>query len=154
VRPDALARAERLGATRVVDTSSQSLADVVAEATGGRGADLTSKVTGVNAGLDLAGQVTRMSGKLCVVGYHQGGPRTIPLGTWNWMAFDVVNAHFRETDMIMRGMRAGMRLVEAGVLDVSALVTGVYPLDRIAEAFEAATARADGFVKAVIEPAR
>jgi L-iditol 2-dehydrogenase len=154
VRPDALARAERLGATRVVDTSSESLADVVAEATGGRGADLTYEVTGVNAGLDLAGQVTRMSGKLCVVGYHQGGPRTIPLGTWNWMAFDVVNAHFRETAMIMRGMRAGMRLVEAGVLDVSTLVTGVYPLGRIAEAFEAATARADGFVKAVIEPAR
>ena len=38
-----------------------------------------------------------MSGKLCIVGYHQGGTRTIPLGHWNWMAFKIVNAHFRET---------------------------------------------------------
>jgi len=95
-----------------------------------------------------------MSGKLCIVGYHQGGTRTIPLAHWNWMAFEIVNAHFREVDTIMRGMRAGMRLVNAGVLDVSSLVTGTYPLGRIAEAFEVATAKPNGFVKAIVEPGR
>jgi L-iditol 2-dehydrogenase len=154
VRADARARAADLGATRVVDPSSESLADVVREATDGRGADVTYEVTGVNQGLDLAGQVTRMSGKLCIVGYHQGGTRTIPLAHWNWMAFEIVNAHFREVDTIMRGMRAGMRLVNAGVLDVSSLVTGTYPLGRIAEAFEVATAKPNGFVKAIVEPGR
>jgi L-iditol 2-dehydrogenase len=152
VRPDALARAAELGATRVVDSGRESLAAVTDEVTGGRGADLTYEVTGTNAGLGLAGDVTRMSGKLCIVGYHQGGPRTIPLASWNWMAFQLVNAHFRDIDTILRGMRAGMRLVNAGVLDPAPLVTGSYPLERIAEAFETAVAKPNGFVKAVVEP--
>ena len=93
-----------------------------------------------------------MSGKLCIVGYHQGEPRRIPLGHWNWMAFEILNAHFRETDTIMRGMRAGMRLVSAGILDASGLVTDTYPLSRVADAFQAATEKRDGFVKAIVEP--
>jgi L-iditol 2-dehydrogenase len=152
VREDALARATEIGATRVVDTSTQSLPRVVEEITDGRGADVTYEVTGIERGLVLAGEVTRMSGKLCIVGYHQGGTRSIPLADWNWMAFDLVNAHFRDTDTIMRGMRTGMRLVNAGVLDAAQLVTGSFSLDEIGRAFETAAAKPDGFVKAVVEP--
>jgi L-iditol 2-dehydrogenase len=152
VREDALARATELGATRVVDTSTQSLPRAVEEITDGRGADVTYEVTGIERGLVLAGEVTRMSGKLCIVGYHQGGTRSIPLADWNWMAFDLVNAHFRDTDTIMRGMRTGMRLVNAGVLDAAQLVTGSFSLDEIGRAFETAAAKPDGFVKAVVEP--
>lgn len=152
VRPEALARAVELGATRVVDTAKESLAAAVEETTGGRGADLTYEVTGIQAGLDLAGDVTRTGGKLCIVGYHQGAPRMVELGHWNWMGFELVNAHFRDPEAIMGGMRAGMRLVDAGVLDASPLVTHTYPLDRVADAFQAAADRPDGFVKAVIEP--
>jgi L-iditol 2-dehydrogenase len=154
VRPDALARAAELGATRVVDAGEESPADVVAELTDGRGADVTYEVTGTAAGLELAGAVTRMGGTLGIVGYHQGGTRAVPLGDWNWMAFRLVNAHFRDIDTIMRGMRAGMRLVNAGILDASPLVTASYPLERIGEAFETAAAKPDGFLKAVVEPAR
>jgi L-iditol 2-dehydrogenase len=152
VRKDALARATALGATRVVDTSTQSLPSVVEELTDGRGADVTYEVTGIERGLVLAGEVTRMSGKLCIVGYHQGGTRSIPLADWNWMAFDLVNAHFRDIDTIMRGMRTGMRLVNAGVLDAAQLVTGSFSLDEIGRAFETAAGKPDGFVKAVVEP--
>ena len=152
VREDALARAAELGATRVVDTSTESLPRIVEEVTDGRGADVTYEVTGIERGLVLAGEVTRMSGKLCIVGYHQGGTRSIPLAHWNWMAFDLVNAHFRDIDTIMRGMRTGMRLVNAGVLDAAQLVTGSFSLDEIGRAFETAAAKPDGFVKAVVEP--
>jgi threonine dehydrogenase-like Zn-dependent dehydrogenase len=151
-RADALARAADLGATRIVDPAAESLAEVVHEVTDGRGADVTYEVTGMLAGLELAGRVTRMSGKLCIVGYHQGGTRAIALGDWNWMAFQLVNAHFRDVDTIMGGMRAGMRLVNAGVLDASSLVSASYPLGRIADAFETAAAKPNGFVKAVVEP--
>jgi threonine dehydrogenase-like Zn-dependent dehydrogenase len=154
VRPDALERASQLGATRVVNTESESLSDVVREMTDGRGADLTYEVTGVNPGLDLASDVTRMSGKLCIVGYHQGESRTVDLARWNWMAFTIVNAHFRSIDTIMAGMRTGMRLVNDGILDVAPLMSSVYPLSAIATAFETATEKPQGFVKAVIEPNR
>lgn len=152
IRPDALARAAGLGATRVVDTRSESLRAVVDEVTDGRGADLSYEVTGSEPGLNLAAEVTRMSGKLAIVGYHQGGTRAIDLAAWNWMAFDLINAHFRDIDVIMRGMRAGMRLVNAGVLDAAPLVTDSYGLSDIAHAFAAAEAKPDGFVKAVVRP--
>jgi threonine dehydrogenase-like Zn-dependent dehydrogenase len=152
VRTDALDRATKRGATRVVNTKQESLGRVVNELTGERGADVTFEVTGINAGLDLATEVTRMSGKLCIVGYHQGEPRKVDLARWNWMAFEIVNAHFRSIDTIMAGMRAGMRLVEAGILDVATLASNTYPLSAITTAFETATEKPQGFVKAVIEP--
>jgi threonine dehydrogenase-like Zn-dependent dehydrogenase len=154
VRPDALSRAAGLGGTGIATARPESLADIVGQLTSGRGTDVTYEVTGAGEGLLLAGQVTRMGGKLCIVGFHQGGTRTIPLGEWNWKAFHIVNAHFRDTNTIMTGMRAGMRLVNAKLLDPSPLVTHIYPLSRISEAFDVASARPDGFVKAVIEPGK
>lgn len=152
LREDALDRASRLGATQVVDTSTDSLTDAVAQITGGRGADVSYELTGVSEGLLLAGETTRMSGKVCVVAYHQGEPREIPLGRWNYMAFNIVNAHFRDINTVMRGMRAGMRLVNAGILDVSGLMTHTFSLANIGEAFEVAAAKPEHFVKAVVEP--
>jgi L-iditol 2-dehydrogenase len=151
VRADALARATELGATRVVDTRTESLTEAVQEVTSGRGADVSYEVTGVQAGLDLVGDVTRMSGKVAIVGYHQGAPRSIPLGRWNWMAFQIVNGHCRDDATIMAGIRAGMRLLESGALDPSPLVTHTFGLDAVAEAFATATEKPDGFVKAVVE---
>ncbi|HVO55057.1 MAG TPA: alcohol dehydrogenase catalytic domain-containing protein [Solirubrobacterales bacterium] len=151
VRPDALQRARELGATRVVNSAEESLTDVVAELTGGSGVDLTYEVTGVAAGLDLAGEATRMSGKIAIVGYHQGGPRALALGRWNWMAYEIVNAHFRDVETIMAGMRAGMRLLEAGAIEPSSLISDRYPLADVGAAFERAGSRAAGFTKALVE---
>jgi threonine dehydrogenase-like Zn-dependent dehydrogenase len=152
VRSEALERAAALGAAHTVDASRDNLGARVADITSGRGADLSFEVTGTNRGLELAEAATRMSGKLGIVGYHQGGTRNIRLGHWNWMAFDIINAHFREKDVILAGMRTGLRLLSAGMLDVTPLITNLYPLDRVNDAFQAAAAKPAGFVKAVIEP--
>ena len=153
-RPDVLDLARRLGATRTVDGTQESAAEVVAALTDGRGADVTFEVTGVQGGLDLISDVTRMSGKVVLVGYHQGADRTIPLGHWNWMAYDLRNAHFREVSTIMRGMDVGGRLLAAGRLDLAPLVTHRFELDDIAAAFAAAVSKPDGFVKAVVTVGR
>jgi threonine dehydrogenase-like Zn-dependent dehydrogenase len=149
-RPDALERAAKLGATRVVDVRSESLAEVASDLTGGRGADITFECTGTQRALSGVGDVTRMSGKIAIVGFHQGSAREIPLAQWNWMAFTVVNAHFRDVAVIMRGMTIGMRLLSSGVLSMDDLVSHRYPLEQINEAFEALQSKPDGFVKAVI----
>ena len=39
------------------------------------------------------------------------------------MAFDIVNAHFRDVATIMRGMTIGMRLLESGAISLEPLVT-------------------------------
>jgi threonine dehydrogenase-like Zn-dependent dehydrogenase len=149
-RADALERAERLGATRVVDVTRESLADVVREATSGRGADVSFEITGAQGPLLVLGDVTRMSGKVVVVGYHQGGLRELPLGQWNWMAFEIVNAHFREVATIMRGMRIGMRLLTSGRLALDDLVTHRFGLEDVNRAFATAVEKPPGFVKATV----
>jgi threonine dehydrogenase-like Zn-dependent dehydrogenase len=149
-RDDALDRATALGATRVVHVTRESLPDVVRGLTDGRGADVTFECTGTQAALSGVADVTRMSGKIAIVGFHQGDERRVPLGYWNWMAFTVVNAHFRDVSTIMRGMTIGMRLVAAGVLSMDDLVTHRFPLERIDEAFETLRSKPTGFAKAVV----
>jgi threonine dehydrogenase-like Zn-dependent dehydrogenase len=149
-RPDALARAKAAGATSVVDIRSESLADVVGRLTDARGADISFECTGTQAALSGLGGTTRMSGKLAIVGFHQGADRQIPLAAWNWMAFTIVNAHFREAAVIMQGMTIGMKLLSAGLLSMENLVTHRFELDDINAAFDALRSKPDGFAKAVI----
>jgi threonine dehydrogenase-like Zn-dependent dehydrogenase len=149
-RPDALERAAKLGATRVVDVTRESLPDVVRSLTEGRGADVTFECTGTQAALSTTGDTTRMSGKIAIVGYHQGQARSIPLAHWNWMAFTIVNAHFREIATIMRGMSIGMRLLAAGELSMTGLVSHRFPIEKINDAFATLRDKPDGFAKAVI----
>jgi L-iditol 2-dehydrogenase len=145
-RPDALERAAALGATEVVDVRNRSLPEVVGEA----GADITFECPGAQSALDTIGEVTRMSGKLVLVGFHQGEPRRIPLAHWNWMAFDIVNAHFRDPAVIVRGLDVGMRLLTAGAVSLEPLVTHRFPLEQIGAAFEAARDKPPGFAKATV----
>jgi L-iditol 2-dehydrogenase len=149
-RQDALDRARALGATHTVRVGEEDVATTVAEVTGGRLADVCIECTGTQAALEAVGTVTRMSGKVVLVGFHQGPPRSIPLGFWNWMAYDVRNAHFREEATILRGMEVGTRLLEAGLVDLSSHVTHRFELTDIAEAFDTALAKPPGFVKATV----
>ena len=149
-RHDALERARALGATRTVDVLHEPIADVVRDATGGAGADVSFEVTGAQSALLALGDVTRMSGKVAIVGFHQGGMRELPLAGWNWMAYEIVNAHFRDVATIMRGMRAGMRLLASGRLALDDLVTHRFPLEDVNEAFAVAVEKPAGFVKATV----
>ena len=108
------------------------------------------EVTGVQGPLLLLGDVTRMSGKVVLVGYHQGGMRQIPLAHWNYQAYEIVNAHFREQSTIMRGMQIGMKLLTHGRLSLDGLVTHRFPLDAIADAFATAEEKPEGFVKSTV----
>jgi L-iditol 2-dehydrogenase len=149
-RPDALERARSLGATSTVHVGEEDLAQRVSELTEGRLADVCIECTGTQAALDSIGSVTRMSGKVVLVGFHQGPPRSVPLGYWNWMAYDLRNAHFREVPTILHGMEVGMRLLRAGIVDLAPHVTHRFELADIAEAFDTAVAKPDGFVKATV----
>jgi L-iditol 2-dehydrogenase len=151
-RDDALARAAAAGATATVNPASEPLAEAVAGLTDGVGADVTIEITGGQGALEVIGQCTRMSGTLVIAGYHQGPPRQVPLADWNWKAFRVANAHFRDMATILGGMRAGMRLVTSGRISLEGLVTHRFPLATIDEAFRTAIEKPEGFVKATVTP--
>jgi L-iditol 2-dehydrogenase len=151
-RNDALARAAAAGATATVNPATAPLADTVLELTDGVGADVAIEITGAQGALEVIGRCTRMSGTLVIAGYHQGAPRQVPLADWNWNAFRIANAHFRDVATILRGMRAGMRLVTSGRVSLEGLVTHRFPLATIDEAFRTAIEKPEGFVKATVTP--
>jgi threonine dehydrogenase-like Zn-dependent dehydrogenase len=66
------------------------------------------------------------------------------------MAFQIVNAHFRDVGTIMRGMSIGMRLLTAGRISLDGLVTHRFRLDAINDAFATAVEKPEGFVKATV----
>jgi threonine dehydrogenase-like Zn-dependent dehydrogenase len=110
------------------------------------------EAAGTQGALDTASRLVGERGLLVVAGFHQDGPRTVDLQSWNWRGIDVVNAHERDPRVYLEGMREAVRLVAAGELDPSPLYTHRFPLARLGEAFEAARTRPPGFVKALVAP--
>jgi len=107
---------------------------------------------GTQDALDTASRLVATRGRLVLAGYHQDGLRSVDLRSWNWRGLDVVNSHERDPLAVVRAMAEAVRLALSGVLDLGALVTHRFPLERLNEAFEAAATRPDGFVKAWVAP--
>jgi threonine dehydrogenase-like Zn-dependent dehydrogenase len=106
------------------------------------------EAAGTQASLDRASALVGVRGRLVIAGYHQDGLRSVDMQSWNWRGLDVVNAHERDPLVYVDAMREG---VDAG-LDLEPLLTHRFPLERLADAFEAARTRPDGFVKAWVAP--
>ena len=122
----------------------------VGELSDGRGADVVIEATGAQGPLDLAARLVRVRGRLVVAGFHQGGPRSVDMQSWNWRGIDVVNAPERDPAIYVDGMRRAVDLVAAGRLDPEPLFTHRFPLAHIERAFAAAEERPEGFVKALV----
>ena len=118
--------------------------------TGGTYCDRVIEAVGKQWPLDLAGELVREGGKLIVAGYHQDGPRQVNMQMWNWKGIDVVNAHERDPEVSMQGIREAVDAVASGRLDPTPLYTHSYPLERLGEALNATRDRPDGFLKALV----
>jgi threonine dehydrogenase-like Zn-dependent dehydrogenase len=124
----------------------------VEELTEGMLCDVVMEATGKQAPLDVAARLTQTRGRLIIAGYHQDGPRQVDMQLWNWRGLDVINAHERDPQMYVDGMRRAYNAVDAGTLKPLPLLTHQLPLSDLAEAFELARKRPPGFMKAVVHP--
>ena len=118
------------------------------------GEDLCARVieaVGKQWPLDLATELVGFGGKLVVAGYHQDGPRQVNMQTWNWKGIDVVNAHERDPEVQMQGLREAVDAVASGRVDPAPLYTHRYTLDELGAALTATRDKPHGFVKALIE---
>jgi threonine dehydrogenase-like Zn-dependent dehydrogenase len=111
--------------------------------------DVVFEVTGYQAPLDLAARLTRVRGRLVIVGYHQDGRRSVDMQLWNWRGLDVINAHERDPQVYVDGLREAVQAVSARRLDPLPLLTHRYVLEEIGDAYRVSAERPDGFVKAV-----
>ena len=122
----------------------------VKDLTGGLLCRTVIEATGQAWPLDLAAELTRERGRLIIAGYHQDGPRQINMQLWNWRGLDVINAHERDPQVYLDGMKAAVAAVAAGELDPRPLYTHILPLDQLPDAFRLMRARPDGFLKALV----
>ncbi|HWL53698.1 MAG TPA: zinc-binding dehydrogenase [Chthoniobacteraceae bacterium] len=124
----------------------------VREATADRLCDVVVEATGKQEPLTFSAEITRERGRLVIAGYHQDGARQIDMQLWNWRGLDVINAHEREQDVYIRGMRDGLEALKSGRLRTDGLLTHHLRLEELDEALELTRTRPPGFMKAIVRP--
>ncbi|MFL5120347.1 MAG: zinc-binding dehydrogenase [Microvirga sp.] len=150
-RPFSLDVARAMGAAETIPMADhEGIIGAVKELTGGAFCDRVIEAVGKQWPLDLSAELTRERGRLVIAGYHQDGPRQVNMQLWNGRGLDVINAHERDPEVYMAGIRAAVAAVTSGRLDPRPLYTHVYPLERLGEALDATRDRPDGFLKALV----
>lgn len=118
--------------------------------TGGRFCERVIECTGKEWPLNLAGELTAERGRLIIAGFHQDGMRSVNVQLWNWRGLDVINAHERDPQVYVQGIREAVAAVQSGQLKPLALYTHSFALEDIGQAFAALQSRPQGFMKALI----
>jgi threonine dehydrogenase-like Zn-dependent dehydrogenase len=150
-RPFSLAIARSMGAAETLPMDDRDgIINQVRELTDGVFCDRVIEAVGKQWPLDLAGEITRERGRMMIAGYHQDGPRQVNMQLWNWRGLDVINAHERDPQVYLDGMRAAVDAVASGQLDPSPLYTHTFQLDQLGDALDATRDRPDGFLKALV----
>lgn len=143
--------ARRFGAAEVIPLRDHyEIVRKVRDLSDDRGCARVIEAVGMQWPLDLAGELVSEGGRLVIAGYHQDGLRQVNMQQWNWKGIDVINAHERDTGVVVDGMRMAIEAIASGEIDPEPLYTHRVPLDRLSDAFEMLVARPDGFVKALV----
>jgi len=150
-RSFSLALARAMGAAEVIEMDDHwRIIERVKELTGGRFCDRVIEAVGQQWPLDLAGELVAERGRLIIAGYHQDGPRQVNMQSWNWRGLDVINAHERDPQIYISGMKKAAAAVVSGALDPSRLYTHSYPLGDLDKALNDTRDRPGEFLKALI----
>lgn len=148
--PDPIARGRALavGADAALDPSAEDFADVLREATRGRGLDVAFDVAGSPTAQAQAMAALRRNARLVLVGMS-GGPLTVPDST-NLIAGERrIIGHYGSNRAHVLEL---VRLLELGRLDLSGSVSGTLPLADVAEAVRRLDERVDSPVRLVLQP--
>lgn len=135
--PDAARRAfaRSHGCDVVLDPLAEDAVARVKLLTGGRGADVVINTTAVSSVMEQAIAMTSRLGR-CVAYSSQHPDRPVPLSP-NWLH----NTEAVLTGAVNPGIASfdqAVRLLEKDLVDLKDFISGVYPMDRAQEAFEAA----------------
>jgi threonine dehydrogenase-like Zn-dependent dehydrogenase len=150
-RPLALEIAQLFGARHTIPMNDHAqIIEQVKKLTDGRGCDCVIEAVGTQWPLDLAAELTRERGRLVIAGYHQDGPRQVNMQLWNWRGLDVINAHERDPQVYVEGMREAVREVALGRIDPTPLYTHQFSLSEIGCGLTAMKERPQGFMKALV----
>lgn len=125
-----------------------SVVEKVQRWTGRAGSARVIEAVGNQAALDLGSELVSFGGRLIIAGYHQDGPRSVNMQSWNWKGIDVINAHERDQRVIVQGIQLAANLVAQGKL--KPIYTHLFALEDLPLAFEMMQHRPPGFLKALV----
>jgi len=138
--------AKELGADDVVDISKTDSTEGIRSLTNGRGADCAFECAGAPEAVVASINCVKRGGRVALVGLT--GNKEVSFNT-DHMALDEVDVF---------GVRSSpnaypelINLIAAGKVNVKKLVSRVYPLEQISDAFDAFRKRADGAIRMVIK---
>jgi threonine dehydrogenase-like Zn-dependent dehydrogenase len=151
-REYALDLATRAGAKLAVPMNDhQHIIEQVRDYTQQRGCEVVIEAVGEQWPLDLAGELTAERGRLVIAGYHQDA-RQVNMQMWNWRGLDVINAHERDPQMYLQGMREAVAAVTSGQLDPTPLYTHSFKMAELGDALTGLKERPDGMLKTWVTP--
>jgi alcohol dehydrogenase len=146
--PTRLAAATKLGADHTIDFASADPVDEIMRLTGGRGVDVAIEALGTQGTFESALRVLRPGGTLSSLGVYSGD-LTIPV--------DAFSAGLGDNSIVTslcpggkERMRRLMDVISSGRVDLTAMVTHRFSLDRIEEAYELFAHQRDGVLKVAI----
>ena len=148
--PTRMDAARRLGADHVVDFATIDPVAEIMRLTDGRGVDVAIEALGTQGTFQSALRVLRPGGTLSSLGVYSGD-LVIPAD-----AFSAGLGDNRIVTSLCPGgkerMRRLMAVIDSGRVDLSAMVTHRFKLDKIEEAYELFANQRDGVLKIAITP--
>jgi L-iditol 2-dehydrogenase len=123
--------AATFGIYRAVNVSRENLQDAVADATGGRGADLVVEAAGAAPSVSACLHAVRKRGTYVQIGIH-GRDVTMPLDLVLYKQIRVVGTLGHS----LTSWDGVMRILEQRTVDLRGVVTHILPLSRWREAFD------------------
>jgi L-iditol 2-dehydrogenase len=140
--------AKELGALATINSKNENPHDRIMELTGGRGADIGFECVGgehMEETLQLACSLTRIGGKVIIVGGFEKGKMPIALD-WQQMQMSQIQLVFSASYAfwdIYPEMKICLDLLAKGKLNAKRMITHSFPLQEINEAFETAQAKSE-----------
>jgi threonine dehydrogenase-like Zn-dependent dehydrogenase len=148
--PARMAVAGKLGCDHVIDFAAFDPVAEIMRLTEGRGVDVAIEALGTQGTFQSALRVLRPGGTLSSLGVYSGD-LVIPAD-----AFSAGLGDNRIVTSLCPGgkerMRRLMSVIESGRVDLSAMVTHRFPLDRIEQAYDLFANQRDGVLKIAITP--
>jgi threonine dehydrogenase-like Zn-dependent dehydrogenase len=113
------------------------------------GADIVIEAAGARGILDTAGRMVRRGGRLSIFSFHTAREE-VDLPLWHTQGFEVQNPAPGFSRNSAKDLQDAVRLMRAGMLDQSLLITHRFAHTAIQEALELTAARPKGYIKAAV----
>ena len=130
-----------------INSKKEDALEIVRSLTDGRGADRLFECAGGANTFEMAWQITRPSGIVCLVAHYEDDPQKLPLRKMYGK-----NLVFKTGGVHANACAKTLDLIREGKLDTMPLITHRYALSDALEGYRLFENQEDGVIKVVLEP--